>query len=107
MRADQSRVLLTGAGGGIGRAVAHELARFGAALMLVGRSASRLSSQAQTLGAGTTWHVCDLSDIGCLSALATAAAAWRANVVVHGAGVPAFGRLEAIDAAQMQRVLAL
>jgi short-subunit dehydrogenase len=107
MRADQSRVVLTGASGGIGRAVAHELARFGAALMLVGRSPSRLEAQARELGSGATWQVCDLSDIQALPALANAAAAWRVNVVVHGAGVPAFGRLEAIDAAQMQHVLAL
>jgi len=107
MRADQSRILLTGASGGIGRAVAHELARFGATLMLVGRSASRLEAQARALGPSVTWQACDLGDQSALPALATAASAWRANVVVHGAGVPAFGRLEVIDAAQMQRVLAL
>jgi short-subunit dehydrogenase len=107
MRADQARVLLTGASGGIGHAVAQELARFGAALMLVGRSASRLEAQARELGLGATWQVCDLSDVQALPALACTAAAWRANVVVHSAGVPAFGRLESIDAAQMQRVLAL
>jgi short-subunit dehydrogenase len=107
MRADQSRILLTGASGGIGRAVAHELARFGATLMLVGRSTSRLEAQARALGPSATWQACDLGDSSTLPALAAAASAWRANVVVHGAGVPAFGRLEVIDAAQMQRVLAL
>jgi short-subunit dehydrogenase len=42
-----------------------------------------------------------------LPRLAESAAAWQANVLVHGAGVPAFGRLESIDAAQMQRVLTM
>lgn len=107
MKANLSRVVLTGASGGIGRAVADELARAGASLMLVGRSAARLAAQARALGPRATWQVCDLADTAALPALAEAAAAWQANVLVHGAGVPAFGRLESIDAAQMQRVLAM
>jgi short-subunit dehydrogenase len=107
MKASQARIVLTGASGGIGRAAADELARSGAALMLVGRSATRLSAQARALGPRATWQVCDLRDAAALQALAGAAAAWQANVLVHGAGVPAFGRLESIDTAQMQQVLAL
>ena len=42
MKAAQARVLLTGAGGGIGQAVADTLAGAGAALMLAGRSPARL-----------------------------------------------------------------
>jgi short-subunit dehydrogenase len=106
MKATQSRIVLTGASGGIGRAAADELARSGAALMLVGRSAAQLEAQARALGRQATWQVCDLSDAAALTALAGAAAAWQANVLVHGAGVPAFGRLESIDAAHMQQVLA-
>jgi short-subunit dehydrogenase len=107
MKASQARIVLTGASGGIGRAAADELTRSGAALMLVGRSATRLSAQARALGGRATWQVCDLGDAAALQALAGAAAAWQANVLVHGAGVPAFGRLESIDTAQMQQVLAL
>jgi short-subunit dehydrogenase len=107
MKASQSRIVLTGASGGIGRAAAEELARGGAALMLVGRSASQLAAQARSLGSRATWQVCDLGDVAALQALAKAAAAWQANVLVHGAGVPAFGCLESIDAARMQQVLAM
>jgi len=106
MKAAQSRIVLTGASGGIGRATADELARRGAALMLVGRSSAQLAAQARALGRQATWQVCDLGDAAALTALAGAAAAWQANVLVHGAGVPAFGRLESIDAARMQQVLA-
>jgi short-subunit dehydrogenase len=107
MKAAQARIVLTGASGGIGRAVAAELAQAGAALLLVGRSAATLQAQARTLGAHAAWHECDLADSAALPALATAAAQWRANVLVHGAGVPAFGRLESIDAAQIERVLTM
>jgi short-subunit dehydrogenase len=82
MRADQSRVLLTGASGGIGRAVADELARFGAALMLVGRSPARLEAQARALGGQATWRICDLSDTAALPALGAEGVALGANVVV-------------------------
>lgn len=107
MKASKSRIVLTGASGGIGRAAAEELVRRGAALMLVGRSAAQLAAQARALGRQATWQVCDLSDAAALTALAGAAAAWRANVLVHGAGMPAFGRLESIEAAQMQQVLTM
>ncbi|MDC6171373.1 SDR family NAD(P)-dependent oxidoreductase, partial [Paucibacter sp. XJ19-41] len=45
MKAAQARVLLTGACGGIGRAVADSLLQAGAALLLVGRSPARLAAQ--------------------------------------------------------------
>jgi short-subunit dehydrogenase len=107
MKAAQSRIVLTGASGGIGRAVAAELAQAGAALLLVGRSAATLQAQAGELGAQATWRVCDLADLTALPSLAEEAAQWQANVLVHGAGVPAFGRLESIDAARMQQVLTM
>ena len=99
MRTAEARVLLTGAGGGIGRAMAQALQDAGAAVLGVGRGA------AATRPAGTSWLQADLTtDIG-VAEIARAAADWRANVVVHAAGVPAFGPLSATPAAQMQAVL--
>ncbi|WP_423823345.1 SDR family NAD(P)-dependent oxidoreductase [Salinisphaera sp. SPP-AMP-43] len=53
---DQRRVVVTGATGGIGRAIAAEYARLGAHVTLVGRDSDRLAAAAQ--------HVCDFSGHG-------------------------------------------
>lgn len=111
MRAAQSRIVLTGAGGGIGRATASTLACAGASLLLVGRSPERLADQARELvaaGAPTAhigWHACDLTCAASIDRLAAEAATWGCNVVLHGAGLPAFGRLQSQSAADMQAVL--
>jgi short-subunit dehydrogenase len=112
MKAAQARVLLTGAGGGIGQAVAVALVKAGAALMLVGRSSERLAAQAAALrllgGARSPEVACttaDLLDGADLARLGRTAAAWDCNVVVHNAGVPSFGRLQSIDAEAVTRVL--
>jgi short-subunit dehydrogenase len=101
MKAAEARVLLTGASGGIGRAMVLALQRSGAAVLGVGRAES------SPLAAGTGWVQADLNSDEGLAAVAAAAAEWRANVVVHAAGVPAFGPLHGASAAQMQTVLQL
>jgi NADP-dependent 3-hydroxy acid dehydrogenase YdfG len=53
-----ARVALTGAGGGIGRALARELARKGYALTLVGRRRPALEKQAGELS--TAVHVAEV-----------------------------------------------
>jgi short-subunit dehydrogenase len=110
MKPTDARVLLTGASGGIGCACALALARAGAALLLSSRSPARLAAQQRELralvpAAQVDWHVCDLEDPRALDALAPAAGAWRANTLVHAAGVPSFGRFEALPAEHLQRVL--
>lgn len=110
MKAAQARVLLTGAGGGIGQATALALAAAGAALMLVGRSPARLSAQARALqqrvpAAQVEWQEADLEDAASIQVLAAQAQAWRSNVLVHCAGVAEFGRLDDATAAAMSRVL--
>lgn len=108
MRPADARVLLTGACGGIGRAAASALLGDGAALLLAGRSLPRLQALAASLGAPPErvgLAVADLTDAADLQALAARAAAWRCNVVVHAAGVPAFGRLQHSEPAQLQALL--
>ena len=56
MKAANARVLITGAAGGIGAASAEALLKAGAAVMLVGRSASRLEALASELGRSTGAH---------------------------------------------------
>ena len=101
MKAPLSRVVLTGATGGIGQAMAAALLRAGASVMLVGRSAASLSAQAdrllQTIPAAkghVAWHDADITAEAGLAGLRDAASAWGVNVLIHNAGVSSFGRLE-------------
>ena len=99
MRLEQARVLLTGASGGIGRAMTLALREAGADVLGVGRGA--LSPPP----AGSGWVQADLATPEGLAAVARAATDWRANVVVHAAGLPAFGSLDSTSALAMQAVL--
>jgi short-subunit dehydrogenase len=101
MKAAGARVLLTGASGGIGRAMAGTLLQAGAAVMGVGRGVAG----PDVGGAALPWVQADLTTAHGVAAVAAAAASWRANVVVHAAGVPAFGPLAALPAAQLQATL--
>jgi len=96
MKANDARVLLTGASGGIGQAMASALHRAGAAVMGVGRGDAP---------AGMAWARADLTKDEGVAAVSAAADDWGANVVVHAAGVPAFGSLQSANPAQMQAVL--
>jgi short-subunit dehydrogenase len=110
MKAERARVLYTGAGGGIGRVAVAALLQAGASVMLVGRSDARLKAQALELArahgsARVAWHAADLLRDDQVAALVSAATSFGTNVVVHGAGVPSFGRLEALGPHGLQRVL--
>ncbi len=112
MKAREARVVLTGASGGIGRAMSSTLVDCGAAVMLVGRSMPALAALAREFSAPAQapfdrvgCHAADLCDPAAIDGLRGAAVAWGANVVVHSAGVPSFGRLESLSAADIQRTL--
>jgi short-subunit dehydrogenase len=101
MKLDQARVLLTGAGGGIGQAMAAALRDGGAAVLGTGRRAAPQQGPLRDLA----WVQADLTTPAGIAAVAAAAGSWRANVVVHAAGVPAFGPLQALPPAQLQATL--
>lgn len=116
MRARDARVLLTGASGGIGRAMAQALVQAGASVMLVGRAMPPLTALAQELS--TPLHpaaapgserircqAADLCDPAGIASLRAAAQAWDVNVVIHNAGVPSFGRLASLSPDDIQQVL--
>lgn len=120
MKPGEARVLLTGATGGIGRAVAQALMEAGAAVLLAGRSPARLTALARELGgednhpaaderAGAAsrvdWIAVDLQAGEAGSALRDAARAFGVNVLVNNAGVASFGRFDSIDPMQMEQVL--
>lgn len=110
MKASQARVLLTGASGGIGQAVAAALAQGGTSLLLTGRSPARLSAQARALqqrlpAAHVDWHEVDLQRMDSITWLAKQAADWQCNVLVHCAGVAEFGRFDASPPDRMSKIL--
>jgi short-subunit dehydrogenase len=107
MKPAQARILLTGACGGIGREAATAFAGAGAAVLLAGRRPARLSAQARALGTEphVSWCAADLADPAQIERLAATAADWGCNVVVHGAGTPAFGALQDQDPAAMAQAL--
>ncbi|WP_302174480.1 SDR family oxidoreductase [uncultured Hydrogenophaga sp.] len=110
MKVSDSRVLLTGANGGIGQAVATALAGAGASVMLAGRSPARLSALARTLqqrhpDSPVDWREVELDQAASIAALANHAAAWNCNVIVHCAGVAEFGHFEATGVDRISQVL--
>ena len=79
--------VVTGAGTGIGQAIAERLARNGATLTLLARDAERLAAVAEPLGA--TAVACDIRDAGAVDAAFAAAASERGpiHVLVANAGI--------------------
>lgn len=99
MKARDARVLLTGAAGGIGSAAARVLCAAGAQVMGVGRAPE--STQMDM----AAWVRADLGTEAGIATTAAAAATWRANVLVHAAGVSGFGALSSVGAGQLDEVL--
>ncbi len=101
MQISGSTVLLTGATGGIGQALARALGEAGAQLILTGRRTELLEALAGELGARAL--AVDLSDRSALARLAEQAAG--ADVLLANAGIPAAGRLESFTVAELDRAL--
>jgi NAD(P)-dependent dehydrogenase (short-subunit alcohol dehydrogenase family) len=88
--------VISGAGSGIGREVALELARRGWELALLGRRAGPLEATLTTAGGRGEVFVCDVRDAGAVGLAAGAVEArWgAADVVVPAAGVSTIRTLE-------------
>lgn len=106
MELSRARILLTGASGGLGTALACELAARGAALLLTGRDAGRLAATARAAGgADTSVFAADLDTPAGIAALTAAARRFEANVLINNAGVMAFGLFEEQDWQSAEAVL--
>lgn len=101
MRLDGARVLLTGATGGIGRALADAFHAAGAELVVSGRRGAPLEELAAPFGARVV--VADLADAADVSRLCREAEA--ADVLAANAALPASGRLEGFDPGDIDRAL--
>jgi short-subunit dehydrogenase len=106
MELEGKRVLLSGATGGLGRAIAEQLAGHGAALVLSSRKAEELDRLARSLPGGEAQHaviVADLADPGAAEELV--ARAGDLDGLVANAALPATGRLESLSSEEVQRAL--
>jgi short-subunit dehydrogenase len=97
-----SRVLLTGATGGLGRAIAKALDERGAHLLLTGRRQEALEELARELRSAEALPA-DLADRGDVDQLP--ARAGQVDILCHNAGLPGSGRLESFTPEQIDRVL--
>jgi len=105
------RVVLTGAGGGLGRALAQLLATRGARLLLSDVRLEDAQAAAGALPAGTEVHVaaCDVARPESVEALAQEAWARLGGVdlLVNNAGVAAVGRVGELALADWQWVMSV
>ncbi len=102
MQLRDSKVLITGATGGLGAAIAREIKARGGQLVLSGRNRDLLDPLAEELGA--TAAPCDLTDRAALRALL--AEHHDVDVLIANAGVPASGPLDSFSEDELDRVIA-
>src|SRR5579875_2619512 len=98
---DGATVLVTGASGGLGRAIAIALADRGARVIVTGRRGPELEELAQRIGGRAV--VADLASRKDVDRLIAEAA--DADVLVANAGVPASGVLADISRGEIDRML--
>jgi short-subunit dehydrogenase len=96
-------VLLTGATGGLGAAMARALAARGASLVLSGRRADALTAIAVETGGRPV--VCDLADPEAPEALVREAG--EVDILIANAGLPASGPIASFSVAEIDRALAV
>jgi 3-oxoacyl-[acyl-carrier protein] reductase len=106
------KALVTGAGSGIGRAIALALAREGADLCLIDIDATTLNTTAHEVrecGVATVTRVCDLARSNEISAaVAFLRETWRSlNILVNNAGIAYRGATHGMSAEQWDRIIAV
>jgi short-subunit dehydrogenase len=97
------KALLTGATGGLGRAIASTLAARGMQLVLSGRKAAALEALAAELPGEHATAPADLAEPGAAEELA--AGAGEVDILIANAGLPAAGWLTDFSPEQVQRAL--
>jgi short-subunit dehydrogenase len=98
------KALLTGATGGLGRAIAHALAERGAQVALSARKQEALEELAAELpGNGHTVLPADLADPEAAEGLAAEAAG--TEILIANAGLPAAGKIDDFTPDQVKRAL--
>lgn len=100
--------LVTGASSGIGRAVAHALARRGATVIACARREVMLQQLVEELGSDRHWYVvCDVSDLESVRAMAAEVARRtdHLDLLVNNAGRPGAGLIAKASPEEVESVL--
>lgn len=97
------RVLITGAAGGLGQALAQAFARSGAELVLADIDSAALTPVAASFGTRAASHYYDQGDLGSIAALATAVG--RVDVLINNAAVLLVAPLLDSDPETIHRVI--
>lgn len=84
---DGRTALVTGAGNGLGRAIALELAALGARVLLTGRHADKLESVAAEIGEAARVATCDTASHRSVAELAATFAHENVSILVNNAGI--------------------
>lgn len=98
-----SRVLLTGASGGLGNAIARGLHARGAHLLVTARREEVLRELADELGDRVEVLPADLAEANDVAELPGRAG--RVDVLVHNAGLPGTGKLESFSVEELDRAI--
>jgi short-subunit dehydrogenase len=103
MDLDGKTVLVTGASGGLGRAIARSLHERGARLVITGRREDALEELRAELGDGVSTLPADLADTA--SAAALAEGAGDVDVLVANAALPGSGRYDDFSSEELDRAI--
>lgn len=112
MKLEATRVLLTGATGGIGRVIAQRLLEEGAHVLLVARDQAALDALVKAFafaGDRVHAHVADLTQHTARTALCDVARQWHGGieVLINNAGLNSFSMYEDLTSEQIDQTLAV
>ena len=102
--------LITGAGKGIGKAIAIALAKEGVNVILVSRTQTdidQLADEASNLGVKSLALAADVSDINSInSAVEKALAKFKTiDILINNAGIAAFGKFMELEPAEWEKII--